>query len=381
MDRHSVKSKYAIMDELPVCNMEQIVFHIGNFKTGTTSIQKFLDSNTGYLSEHQFTYAKRFRPAKNHSNHSILALEYLRGHIHIPGWYLEEYSSHRVLADLRDEIYECKTRSLLISSEEFFRAYRGNKVHEDRIGSLRSLIKSISKDITVVILASVREPFSWLKSWYFQGNKQGYYSHDFIRFFVQLERNLISQHETISLYKDYLGDKTIAWAYNDAKTFDAITSFMASLGVPASSVAELQLEQYNSNVTSKDISSIEIDRVIKKRVMSYDDATYSKGFDIEKCCEVINQIETAYLAMSNYVENLPVNNLSVVNILDFYGTLSSIFCRWGLINDRQVDLLRDQAIKYESLYREESLACMKLAGAFRPTGSFIKKKLEYYLNQ
>ncbi|UQB43260.1 hypothetical protein JX580_05130 [Thiomicrospira microaerophila] len=132
---------------------KQILVHIGDAKTGTSSIQNYLTFNRQVLLENDILYANTGLLAANGiANHKLaFCLNLAR----------KEYHDQKqtLYTELYQEISQTKCHTIIISSEGF--------------SSLRTLkditsLKELLLDYNVKIFAYLRRPDLWVESWYSQ---------------------------------------------------------------------------------------------------------------------------------------------------------------------------------------------------------------------
>lgn len=135
--------------------MTHLFIHIGAHKTGTTTIQGYLDLASDELLEHDVTY-----PRSNWYHHSQHRMAFAMKGMTDPAT-REKPDFETELAALNREIRSAKTSKVLISSEEFF------SCKADVIEALKCGLDCDS----VTILAFLRRPDDFLLSIYNQNTK------------------------------------------------------------------------------------------------------------------------------------------------------------------------------------------------------------------
>ena len=149
--------------------MKTIYLHVGNFKTGTSAIQKFCSDNRGKLLKCGYDYIDCARPRNNHTNHGKLPLSLAQKHgCYIPNWYNEKDDYQSVSKAVVEEIESSVCENIIISSEEFYRIAGYKKAI---VQSAANELQELFAGHTVKALMYVREPLEMLKSWYNQANK------------------------------------------------------------------------------------------------------------------------------------------------------------------------------------------------------------------
>jgi hypothetical protein len=199
-----------------------IILHIGPAKTGTTSIQSFLNSaqqellSDGVLypskgrSEAGVTYqiklherdvrSRRFAFKKGpHFTHHLLA------------WALagitRNISAESCWSEIFNEIESVNPETVFISSESF--AW----LSEEQLQTLKALLK----DYAVKVLIYFRNPFNWLLSRYNQIVKKGRYHRSFRTFMREQSFHYISYEHLMKRYVGTFGQPNV-----ELRLFDKI---------------------------------------------------------------------------------------------------------------------------------------------------------------
>ena len=167
-----------------------IILHIGPAKTGTTSIQSFLNSAQQELLSDGFLY-----PSKGRSEPGVTykiklherdvrsrGFTFKKGpHIahHLLAWTLagttQNITAESCWSEVFNEIESVNSEMVFISSENF--AWLSE-------GQLQTL-KALLKDYSVKVLIYFRNPFNWLLSRYNQIVKKGRYHRSFRAFLLR----------------------------------------------------------------------------------------------------------------------------------------------------------------------------------------------------
>lgn len=161
----------------------KVFVHIGYYKTGSTVLQHFLDTNREPLLTYGICYPTAGRPANDLGppgarlpQLSVLSLGLLDSvGAHMPNWYLvgrqrepELYDTAEQWRQVREQIKASHCERAVISSEEFVRFGEDSRSHE-----LASFVREQLLDFDVRIVCYMRRPDNYLISWYNQLVKMG----------------------------------------------------------------------------------------------------------------------------------------------------------------------------------------------------------------
>lgn len=125
--------------------------HIGTVKTGTTSIQRFLQDNKNELKKHKFYYPQSILYKKENPQH--IFLEHIAKQIYIktknnPNNFIKYLNSERIIRTLKQEIEKNKDKTFIFSSEciSFFLDI------EEKIKALKLFLNYLGFDDIKIIL-------------------------------------------------------------------------------------------------------------------------------------------------------------------------------------------------------------------------------------
>lgn len=360
--------------------MKTLFIHIGNLKTGTSSIQYILDKNSDLLRQHGIHYFSNFRAKNNPTNHSLLALELLTkfsGYTK-PFWYDESYNLDVLIDDLIVEINSSECQQFILSSEEFSRA---SADHASVLNSFRSSLKNRCGEINIVCFFYVRAPFDFYKSWYTQINKELFPSADrtenFLEYFMSLPCDFLSQHPTLELFKNNLADQLQCCLYSPGSdSFSLFVELLARFDchLPSS------LSSFSERMNDVDLTrqNIELLRLVH-RDKSFDEVTLSSSFSIPEALSKIDAINQSFVRFQsdNLLINPPSYNIefSFSDLLSYYIFLLGLTEEFFLLNEKEIDLLRDRAIGAKEQFPEEALQCLLLISKLRPDCKYILSQI------
>ena len=199
-----------------------IILHIGPPKTGSTSIQSFLNSAHSELltdgvlypskgrSEAGVTYQIRLNERDNRNNRYKTKTGPDYAH-HLLAWALARTVKNVTVdscwSEVIKEIESLNPKTVVISSEYF--AW----LTEEQLQELQVILK----DYSVIISIYFRNPFNWLLSRYNQIVKKGRYHRSFRAFMREDSFRYISYEHLLKRYVNIFGHENI-----DLKLFDKI---------------------------------------------------------------------------------------------------------------------------------------------------------------
>ena len=188
--------------------MKTIYLHVGNFKTGSSAIQKYCSDNRKELIDCGVDYINTARPRSNPTNHGMIPLSLqLKYGTFTPSWYDDNDSFEVVSADVKRAIDDSPCNTIIISSEEFYRIPGLQKnTALDMLNDLRRLFKGNN----VKVLMYVRPPLDMLKSWYNEINKANKPSRRFADFFFVLNKSILLPGKNTSFWREGFGNDSIA---------------------------------------------------------------------------------------------------------------------------------------------------------------------------
>jgi len=201
-----------------------LILHIGPSKTGSTSIQSFLNSAQQELLNDGILYPSKGRLEADVTCQLRLSERYVRGtrfisktgpdfaH-HLLAWTLagtaQNISAERCWSDVLTEIESIKPKTVIISSESFA------CLSEEQLQKMKLLLKDYSVNVSIYF----RNPFYWLLSRYNQVVKKGRYHRSFRAFIQEQSFQFISFERLMKRYVNIFGQKNV-----DLRLFDKIKS-------------------------------------------------------------------------------------------------------------------------------------------------------------
>lgn len=290
--------------------MKTIYLHVGNFKTGTSAIQKFCSDHRRELLRLGYDYIKSARPRSNPTNHGklpiSLIMQYERNK---PTWYDDKESFQQISKAVIDEIEESSANNIIISSEEFYRI-PGCKAStmENATTDLRAIF--LKYDVKVIMY--VRRPLDMLKSWYNQINKSNMPIRRFADFFYYMNTFLLLPQPNAVFWRNCFGAECLHLEPYHLEGTEHINRFIELIGIDGS--INIRPSTYKIN-PKRNEDTLESDRI--SRIMLLEKETerdkYLNSFVFQnastqkKLMEKINLINQEF---SNFCES---ENLSIPN--------------------------------------------------------------------
>lgn len=350
--------------------MKTLYIHIGHYKTGTSAIQKYCSANAATLAKNGYYYPPVARPPRNDTNHGELSLSLASTHgFRPPPWYAGRTDIDAVYGAFQADVAAAPQGSILVSSEEFMQLALG-KTSGAAIRDLHHRLENFDTRIVLYI----REPMALLKSWYNEVNKGPYGTRTFPVFFKNLDTNFLSQWQTYKKFANVFGsDRVIVRSYKHTG-MDHIRDFLEAIGyapLPTGGDAISAQE-------GQDLKTLEMARLAKKRMHSYDHATLSKFGNIGALASRVDRINSRFAELSALSDVPLQSELSLVNIFRHMQALITPLKAQKCTNDKEADIMRNAALRVEENDPELALALMRIAQIVRPGGNLINRKVEAY---
>lgn len=238
--------------------MKTVYLHVGNFKTGTSAIQKYCSQHRSELLTLNIDYLDALRPKGNPTNHgalSVTLLHELGGHV--PAWYRDSLEIESILKEAERTIKDSPHETLILSSEEFYRipGYRPKLRH-----LAASRLRNIFAPYEVKVIMYVRDPFSFACSWYNEVNKSDLPQRMFCDFFYYMKDSYLLPHRNANFWRNCFGENSLVLEPYSRKGADHISRFIGILG------EKNYIPREDANVpvhTMRDQATLEKDRVLK----------------------------------------------------------------------------------------------------------------------
>jgi hypothetical protein len=337
-----------------------VYFHIGNFKTGTSSIQKNCHKNKSKL---DFIYPEACRPSKNRTNHGCLSLSLLKEFgIKPPGWFKDNVTIKEESLKIINEIRLSDKDKVLISSEEFFRVCTFNK-GTDILEKLREEFK----DFQVKIIMYIREPLSFFQSWFNQVNKGKFGTYNYLTYFSRVQESFLSQYPVYNAFSQCFGKENVIVRPYILKGSAHLNDFFSSID---SSYRVKKRQRINYNVRM-DEQKLEIIRITKFNGSLKDS---------------VSTLDTSFAQISNKIDRINCNfqklceeaNLKMISKLSLSQLVMDYLVRSEQIMDfmkHDIVFLRDEAISIEKENPELAYKVMCFCRRIRPEEKLILDKV------
>lgn len=211
--------------------MKTVYLHIGTFKTGTTSIQRFLTANRERLAESGY-----FVPSSQLFAHHPLPLSLIRDHSDFKAvWRDFKGSSNALWQKLVSEIDDTACNNVIISSEGFCDLVNENC--RDVSSVMGERVKNYLNRYKVVVVCYIREILPYISSMYRESIKVSTRTlslEEEIDEFVK--RKSIHLHPSIFLgfYAKLFGDESLIVKKYDRKELlnqDVVQDFLYTIGL------------------------------------------------------------------------------------------------------------------------------------------------------
>jgi len=204
--------------------LRQVVFHIGQPKTGTSYIQSHLAQNRNKLREfgiyYPVTISSNKKLYKTFESHHLLTYS-------LAGWEpFNLFSPELFMSDTKSICKKENMHTMLLSAENVYWLPTSVLLTEstsddefwDKKESYINSIKKYLKDFDVKIVLYIRRQDQWLESWYNQQIKNGFHVKPDLDEFVNNHRPLLQYDKMADLWSRYFGkDNTIIRVYEKEK--------------------------------------------------------------------------------------------------------------------------------------------------------------------
>lgn len=282
---------------------KKLYLHIGYFKTGTSFIQKFLSDNAKSMLDYGVCYPTVGRPRNNLTTHSLYPLKALdEAGITVPPWFSRKEKNYarpakNVLDELAAESRWADSNTVIISSEEFIRF----SSLEDPLTNIRDVINAFP-DFDVKVILYLREPASYLESWYNQVTKMGPTAR-FPRFFLNVPKQHTNYADVVSDWASAIGKDNIIMKPHVHSGVHHLADFLSStgIGIPESELAGMiSKKPVNVSLQSRALESKRIanhaatGRPFWKFLANFDNHSFLRKNEAkiqERCSEINNQME------------------------------------------------------------------------------------------
>ena len=352
-----------------VRNMKRLFIHIGHYKTGTSSIQKYCSDNANALGRAGYFYPPVARPNNNPTNHGDLSLLLAARHgFAPPPWYGGNRDVDEAYANFLASARGASQENILISSEEFVQL----ALREDPASAIADLRDRLSEfDVRIVFF--IRDPMALIKSWYNEVNKAPRGTRPFPVFVKNINPEFLGQYFVWRHFADVFGEDAMIVRGYQHLGLRHIRDFLESIGCAHRPAGRDLREQ-----PAQDIDKLELVRIAKRQDIDFDDATLSRIGTIESYLAKLDRINADFAKLSAKADAPVESTLSLANVFRHHARLIAPLVQNRCVNDKEAPLLRDAAIAVEESDPEAALVLMQIAHKIRPNGQFIIDKLQEY---
>ncbi len=349
--------------------MKKLYVHIGHYKTGTSSIQKYCSDNADALADSGYFYPAAGRPENNPTNHGDLSLLLAEKHGFVPPpWYRRKPDIDEAYAGFLQAARAAPQENILISSEEFLQL----ALREDPRSAIAELRDRLSEfDVRIVFF--IRDPMALVKSWYNEVNKAPKGTRPFPVFVKNVNPKFLAQYPIWRRFADGFGENAVILRAYKHLGLQHIGDFLESIGCPHRPVGPDPQAQPAQN-----IDKLELVRIAKRRDMGFDEATLSRIDPIASLAAKLERINTNFAKVSAKAGEPVENTLTLANLFRHHARLIAPLVENECANDKEATLLRDAAISIEGTDPEAALVLMQTAQMIRPRDRLILEKLRDY---
>ncbi|MCX2975093.1 hypothetical protein EYC87_16010 [Halieaceae bacterium IMCC8485] len=296
-----------------------VFLHVGNFKTGTSAVQKYCSENRQLLIDKGLDYLEVARPTTNKTNHGQLALSlYRETGKRTPDWYVDEVSYRAISAEVLTSIKASPCQKILISSEEFYRIPAFDDASRTVI---RKSLRALFRGHTVKVIVYVRNPMDFIKSWYNEVNKSRFPIRRFVDYVFHLDKRMVLPDANVNFWRHVFGNDAVIIEPYALTGIEHIKRFLT-----LASVSGLEFGQSTAlNINLRlDNSSLERDRINKiMAVLKGDERERYLRSTVLSSVDKLNSLERKLAKISADfkrfcdIENLKVSGaeLSLYNVL------------------------------------------------------------------
>ena len=356
---------------LTVRKMKKLYIHIGHYKTGTSSIQKYCSDNADALAGSGYFYPPVARPKNNSTNHGDLSLLLAERHGFVPpGWYGGGRDIDKTYASFLQSALEAPQENIVISSEEFLQL----ALRDDPAAAITELKDRLSA-FEISIVFYIRDPMALVKSWYNEVNKAPDGTRPFPVFVKNINPEFLAQYSIWRHFADVFGDNAIIVRAYQHMGLRHIRDFLEVIGCPHQPVGDEPREQVAQN-----IEKLELIRLAKRKDLDFDAATLSRTGPIGALSAKLERITSDFTRLAAQTGAPMESTLNLANVFRHHARLIEPLVQNKCMNDKEANILRDAAIAIEETDPEAALVLMKAAHMIRPNGPFIIEKLGAYEN-
>lgn len=363
-----------------------LYIHIGNYKTGTSSIQKFCHDNFEVLKKSGLHYFQGCRPDKNNTNHGRLSLELYKQYGGVPpGWYSDDYDFTSAVNAIKQEISEHnECAKFLISSEEFYRV-AGLEQGKEAVQLLKDSFSSPDFDIKIIMY--VREPLSFMVSWYNQIVKgRALPARTFNDFVYSTPDFLVNPYVNYNAWSEVFSTENIFVKQYQYKGNQHLQDFFEAVTPGFKGLPEEEGAVVNTSVDAQVLEN----RRIGKLVAGYKNKSLNKqvglnGYvnsavlsDATVLRKLSHKVSHIYQQNSLFYKsffNKEITLFDVCDVIALSSKINRINIQSFWRHNPSIDALVKQAASLRKANPQAALELFKIAKTSRPEGPFIQKNI------
>lgn len=369
--------------------MSKVLYiHIGNFKTGTSAIQKFCHDNYEALKKSGLYYFKGSRPQRNKTNHGRLSLELYKQFGGVPPrWYVDDYSYEQAVSEIKQEIKDNSEFSkFLISSEEFYR-FGGLANVQEAIQTLKQSFGDL--DIKIKIIMYAREPLDFLASMYNQITKKvDLPTRTFNDYFNQVKNFEVDPNVNYNEWSAVFGEENIIVKEYQYKGNQHLQDFLEIMVSGFNDFPDETKAFVNTGVKGRQLEANRIAKLVK----GYANKQLNKNLQLNGYVNsAVLQDAKVLRQLSQRVDDIYQKNYTfyaknfskvptpfdVFSVIERSANLNYIDVHAFWRNNPSIDGLIAKAVSIKDTHPQLALELFEIAKESRPNGKFIQKKIEY----
>jgi hypothetical protein len=299
--------------------MKTIYLHVGNFKTGTSAIQKYCSHNRRQLLGMGYDYIKSARPRSNNTNHGKLPISLIMQYEqNIPTWYDDKESFGQVSKAVIEEIEKSSEDNIIISSEEFYRI-PGCKA--PTVENAKVELRALFSKYNVKVIMYVRKPLDMTKSWYNQVNKSNKPTRRFTDFFYYMNNSLLLPQQNADFWRSCFGENCLTLEPYHLNSTEHIHRFIELIGISnpldfRTSVSKINPRRNEDTLESDRISRIMLLESESERNVYLNSFVFLNTANEKKLMEKIKFINQKF---ANFCESenlpMPKANFDITDLL------------------------------------------------------------------
>ena len=368
--------------------MSKVLYiHVGNFKTGTSAIQKFCSDKAESLKKEGLYYFSGCRPENNVTNHGRLSLELFKKFGgHPPGWYTDKFDYNSAINEIKSEINSNNNFSkFLISSEEFFRL-GGIANSREAVDYFKNSLQDLNIEVKIIIY--VREPLEFLVSWYNQITKGiDLPTRTFNDFVMNIEEFYVNPFINYEVWSSVFGVENVIVKEYQYKGNEHLKDFLGIMTEGFSDFPEESSAAVNTGIKNR---KLEKDRMVKL-IRGHFSNRLNKKLKINgyinsevlmksiKARELSDKVNFLYLRNRDFYKQFfdkDIQHFDVFDVIEQSANINYIDIHTFWEFNPSVEGLINIAKSLKESNQNLSLSLFKIAQRSRPKGQFIQQNID-----